>query len=327
MKKLLVLGATGFIGGQISLVALEKGWEVFGLRRDDSRVGALAETPVHWILGNLEDVHSLQSAMVGMDVVIHAAGFYPKDGNYRKVPQQVFYAKEEIKNVITAALQSGIEQIIYTSSLTTIGHPPLGENRLADERDFYIPGSLARSGYYEAKIAMEELFLDACSQGFPGVVLNPTAVFGPGDVYLGMGGLLIGVARGAVVGWLPGDINVVDVRDVAAAHIAAIDHGEPGERYIIGGHNYSVREALNLTARVAGVKPPRFEIPIWILQALVSLGDWMPVLPLPSNHLRAIHLWQGYDTSKSSTSFGISPRPFEITVEETLAWFRENGYF
>ena len=325
MKKCLVLGATGFIGGHIARAALEAGWEVRCFRREESRFGHLEGLPVDWVCGDLMDCDSLRRAMEGVDVVFHAAAFYPKEGHPSKIPGQILQAKQEIQNVIEIASQTEIQKFIYTSSLTTIGHPPPQENRLADERDVYIPGTLAKSGYYEAKIVMEELILSACKTGFPAVVLNPTAVFGPGDVHVTMGGLLIGAAKGWMIGWLPGEINVVDVRDVGTAHIAAVDRGQIGERYIIGGHNYTVREALTEAARVAGAKPPKFKIPMWALNSLVILGEIIPTLPLPSNHLRAVHLWQGYNTDKAAKELGFTPRPFEETVRDALDWFQENG--
>jgi dihydroflavonol-4-reductase len=259
-------------------------------------------------------------------VVFHAAAFYPKSGNPRLVPAQVAHAEHQIQNVIHAALEANVNRLIYTSSLTTIGQPTSNENRMADEYDFYHPGTLAKSGYYETKISMETIFLDSCKQGLPGIVLNPTAVFGPGDIYLTMSQLLIAVAKGVMVAWLPGTINVVDVRDVAAAHIAAVGQGNIGDRYIIGGHNYTIRDALCDAAIIAGTRPPRFEIPLWVLRGLISLGDLLPVLPLPSNHLRAVHLWQGYNTQKAFDELGLSPRSFSDTVRDSLTWLRENGH-
>jgi dihydroflavonol-4-reductase len=326
MRKALVIGATGFIGGHIARSALEANLEVYGFRRCSNRTGHLEGLPIHWVSGNLEDKETLIAAMNGIDIVFHAGGFYPKDGNPRKVLEQVGYSKEEIQNVIQAAQSSKVERVIFTSTLTTIGHPAPGENRLADERDYYIPGVLAKSGYYESKIVMERIFLDACARGFPGIVLNPTAVFGPGDVNLTMGSLLVAVARGWFIGWLPGEINVVDVRDVAAGHIAAVDRGRIGERYIIGGKNYKIREVLSLTAAAAGVKPPLFKIPLWTLQGLTIIGDLVPWLHLPSNHLRAIHLWQGYNTQKAFDELSITTRQFKTTVQDSLVWLNDRGY-
>jgi dihydroflavonol-4-reductase len=324
-KKILILGATGFIGGHIARCALKKDWEVFGLRRDETKFGHLEGFPLHWIKGDLMDFDSLRTAMRGIDVVFHAAGYYPKVGNPRLVPDQITQAEREILNVLNAADDVGIGKMVYTSSLTTIGNPNPKEKRLADERDFYRPGTLKKSAYYESKILMETTFLDFCKRGFPGVVLNPTAVFGPGDIYLTMAGLFIAIAKGMVVAWLPGSINVVDVRDVAEAHIAAVSRGKIGERYIIGGHNLTIREAISQAAAVAGVKSPRFEIPLWLLRGLITLGDIFPALPLPSNHLRAVHLWQGYNTQRAVNELGLSPRVYPETVGDSLSWLRTQG--
>ncbi len=321
----LILGATGFIGGHIARAALEAGWQVRGLRRTPQSVGHLEGLPVEWVSGDLNDPASLEKAMQGVEIVFHAAAYYPTDGDKRKVPAQVEAARAEMANVLTAVRQSGVRRLIYTSTLSTIGQPPAGANRLADERDVYQPGTLAESGYYEAKIVMEQAVLQTAADWLDAVVLCPTAVFGPGDVHLTTGGLLIAAARGLAIAWLPGEINVVDVRDVAAAHIAAAVRGRRGERYILGGHNYTVRQALEIVARVAGARPPRFGIPSWAIQGLIWLGDQLPFLPLPANHLRALPLWQGYNTIKAQTELGLQPRPFEETVRDALAWFREHG--
>ncbi len=324
--RVLVLGATGFIGGHIARAALDAGWEVRGLRRRANYRGHLGDAPVSWVRGNLRDYASLRLAMDRMDVVFHAAAFYPTDGNPRKVRQQVETAEREIQNVLAAALAAKVGRFVYISSLSTIGHPPPGEDRLADERDVYLPGTLPKSAYYEAKIAMEQIVMETvAAQKFPVVVLNPTAVFGPGDVNLTLGSLLISIARGQAVAWLPGTINVVDVRDVAAASISAVERGAIGERYILGGHNYSVKDAMTLAANVAGVNLPRFEIPLWALKSVVALGDTLPFLPVPANHLRTVEHWQGYNCEKARRELGLTARPFRETVADALVWFRENG--
>jgi dihydroflavonol-4-reductase len=326
MTKALVLGATGFLGGHIALTALQSGWEVYAFRRDPQSQGYLEGIPVQWVEGNLHDPLSLEVAMNGVDVVFHAAAFYPTDGNPRKVPEFVGYATHEIQNVLNACHKTGVNRLVYTSSLTTIGAPPENEDRLANESDFYIPGTLAKSAYYEAKILMEKAVLDAAAGGLESVVLNPSAMFGPGDVHLTMGGLLIAVARGMVPVWLPGIINVVDVRDVATAHLTAAERGSVGERYIIGGYNYTVREALTQTANVAGVRPPRFGVPLWMVDGITMVSDLLPFLGIPTNHLRAVHLWQGYNTEKARDELGFNPRPFEETVKDSLDWFRSMGH-
>jgi len=323
MPTCLVLGATGFIGGHIARTALENGWRTRGLRRDPRAIGHLQETSIEWCTGNLADLASLTAAMQGMEVVFHAAAYYPKAGRPSDVPAQVAYAIQEMDTVMNAARQAGVRRFVFTSTLTTIGNPPPGEGRLADEHDFYVPGTLPKSGYYEAKFAMEARLLEAARNDFPAVILNPTAVFGPGDVHRTMGRLLLAVARGWGIAWLPLMVNVIDVREVACAHLAAVIKGKIGERYILGGHNLSVKEALGTVARLAGAKQPRFEFPLFILDWIVALGDFLPFMST-GNHLRAIRHWQGYNTEKARRVLGLTPRPFDETVRDALAWFNEN---
>jgi len=321
----LVLGATGFIGGHIARAALELGWSVRGLRRNPDSVGDLAGLPVEWVNGDLSKPESLLSAMRDMEIVFHAAAYYPLGGRPSEVPSQVKAAKKEIAAVLEAIQNSEVRRLIYTSSLTTIGHPPAGEMRLADERDIYIPGTLAKSGYYESKIAMENMVMIAASEGMDAVVMCPTAVFGPGDVHLTLSSMLIAVANGKVPAWLPGEINVIDVRDVGAAHIAAAVDGRKGERYILGGHNFTILEALDVMAGAAAVKRPRFEIPLWVVEGLVTLGDTLPFLGISGNHMRALKYWQGYNTDKAERELGLKPRAFTETVGDALSWLDENG--
>lgn len=297
-----------------------------GLRRNPAAVGHLGNLQVEWCEGDLKDPSALERAMRGVEIVFHAAGYYPTRKDRRSVSQQVQYAQNEIEGILNAAKRSGIDRLIYTSTLTTIGHPPSGATRLANENDQYMPGSMARSGYYEAKYAMEKAVLSYQDGDFAVVVLNPTAVFGPGDIHLTLGGLLLAVARRQAIFWLPASINVVDVRDVAAAHLQAARYGRPGERYILGGHNLSVKAILFQTAEVAGVSPPRFELPLWVLDLFVAVDDALPSINLTGNHLRAVRHWQFYDNSKAVAELNLAPRPFDQTMRDALDWFRANNY-
>ena len=320
----LVLGATGFIGGHIAKAAHAAGWRVRGMRRRPGSSGHLAPDTVEWRQGNLDDPAALVSAMEGAELVFHAAAYYP--GNGGRVPAQVAYAVGQIRRVLLAARQAGVQRMVYTSTLTTIGLPPPGSERLADERDRYTPGSKPRSAYYECKYAMESEVLRAAARGFPVVVVNPTAVFGPGDVHLTLAGLLIAAARGRMIAWLPAHLNVVDVRDVAQAHLQAARLGEIGARYILGGHNTTLRTLLDLATRLADASPPRFEIPLGLLDLLAVLDRVLPLPGVVSNHLLHLREWQAYDCEQARNVLGLTPRPMEQTIGEALEWLRASGY-
>ncbi|OGN72524.1 MAG: hypothetical protein A2X25_13985 [Chloroflexi bacterium GWB2_49_20] len=320
----LVLGATGFIGGHIARLALESGYLVRSFRRNPDSTGHIGDIPIQWYNGNLTDFESLLNAMQGVDVVFHAAAFYPTSSKPDEVTNQVAYAVDEIERVLKAARQANIGRFIYTSSLTTVGHPPKGQKRLADENDYYIPGTLGKSAYYESKIAMETRVLEAARAGFPAVVVNPTAVFGPGDVHLTLGKILFAIKHGYAIAWIPATTNVVDVRDVAIGHLFAAQKGRFGERYILGGYNMSIKTIIDIVSCQFKVHPPRFEISIKTIQRLVNLVDHIPFLST-GNHMRAIPLWQSYNTEKAENELGLTHRPFEQTVQDAMTWFRENG--
>lgn len=322
-----VLGATGFIGGHIARQCVQAGWNVQALRRNPQATGNIPDISITWFTGDLSEHESLLRAMSGCEIVFHAAAYYPHQTGKvaARVASAVTGAVAEMQSVLAAAAEGSVKRMVFTSSLTTIG-PPGEKGRLADERDFYTPGTLAASAYYEAKYAMEQLALHAAPAGLEIVVLNPTAVFGPGDIKPTTGSILIALAKCYGRAWIEAETNVVDVREVATAHIAAADVGKTGERYIIGGHNLTVRAAIEAVAAVAGVPPPRFRVPLPLLGALAGLAKVFPMLGLPVNHLQAIRHWQPLSSQKADMAFGLNHRPFEETVSDSLTWFRTQKY-
>jgi len=322
MTTILILGATGFIGGHIGLAALERGWTVRALRRSPDPAGPLEAAPVEWFTGSLDAPASLDQPMRSVDFVFHAAAYYPKTG--RHVLRHVAYAVQQTRHVLEALRRASSPRLLFTSSLSAIGQPPPGEARLADERDTYIPGSLPRSAYYECKIAMEREILQGAA-GTTAVVLNPTAVFGPGDWKPTTGGLLVGLARGYGLVSLPGWTNVVDVRDVARAHVRAAEVGVNGERYLLGGHNLRIAEFMRTIAEAAHVRLPLFELPGPVLRALVRIGERLPGASAVGNHLGAFETWQPMDCSKARRALGMDPRPWADTLRDSLAWYRDHG--
>jgi dihydroflavonol-4-reductase len=326
----LVLGATGFIGGHIARAALEHGWRVRALRRRPGAVGAIGDVAqrVEWVQGELpfqtftdsDDLEGLRNAIRGCDVVFHAAAAYPRAE--RDVAGWINKSVRQMRAVLQAASSARVSRFIYTSTLTTIGSP--GESgRLADERDFYVPGS-ARSVYYESKFAMELEAFRAAAEGLPVVILNPTAVFGPGDIKPTTGEVLLRVAKGQIPVYFDATVNAVDVRDVAAAHVIAAERGRMGQRYILGGHNLTLQELLTTTAQVAGVPPPRRKLPMQAVNVIIRLSDGLR-LPLP-DLIKTLRLWQPLNSEKAQRELLLVSRPFKDTARDTIAWFRQRHY-
>ena len=319
----LILGASGYIGGHIALAAVAQGQQVRGLRRSPDSVGHLGSATVHWFQGDIDQPGSLEPALRGVRLLYHAAAYYPQDG--RPVAEHVAHSVKQMRGVLAAARGAGVQRVVFTSSLSTIGRPPAGSGRLADERDRYLPGSLPGSAYYECKYAMESEALRACAAGQDVVVVNPTLVLGPGDIHLAVGRIIVPLARGWGLIWLPGAVNAIDVRDAAQAHLAAAQQGTAGERYILGGQNLQVRELENLIADRAGVRRPVLGVSARTIRRLARLLARLPGLRLYSNHLIGLSHWQGYNTSKAESVLGLAARPLDETIDDMLASYRSAG--
>jgi dihydroflavonol-4-reductase len=326
--RVLVLGATGFIGGQIVRALVERGYAVRALRRSGSSTRVLDGLPIEVAVGDLHDRAALLAAMRSVEAVFHAAGYYPHNS---LAPRRALrLATAGMRNVLECARNAGVRRMIYTSSLSTIGPPAAGRVQ-ADERDYYLPGSVA-DPYFESKWAMESEVYRVAAAGQEVVALCPTAVFGPGDVKPTSGTVLLALARGLLPAYVEGRTNIVDVRDVAQAHVVALERGRSGERYILGGHNTTVGATLTLAARLAGAPAPQVRVPAGLALLAGKLGEVaalaLPGRPfLPFNEaIEMIRHGQHYDCAKAQRELGLTGRPIEETLRDSLVWFREHGY-
>jgi dihydroflavonol-4-reductase len=319
--RVLVIGATGFIGGAIARAAVVRGWQVRAVRRDGYRVGAIGDLAtqgnIEWHQADLTDPGTIAQAMFGCDIVFHAAGYYPVTSRARA--NQILNARAQMDGVLMAFRQAKPDLLIYTSSLSTIA-PPSQPGRMANERDVYQLGRVPVL-YYDVKIVMEQAALES---GLPVVALCPTAVFGPGDVKPTSGRLILGVARGQVPFYTDGQINVVDVRDLADAHLTAAEQGRPGERYIVGGENMSYRQMLIIMARHAGRRPPWLRLPVRLVEMAGVVAGQVGIMG--ADVIQGIRYFQPLDTRKARAELSLNPRPFSDSVRSALAWFHENGY-
>lgn len=327
--KVLVLGATGQLGANLVRTLLEKKYEVRAFRRPTSRTIGIDGLPVEPAVGDFHDLDSLNRAMRGCRAVLHAGPYYPF------VPISVQSACEkglaDVGHVLKAARQTGIERIVYTSTLTTIGRPS-EPGRPADETCRF-QTAYTQNPYLAAKAAMEEEVCRAAQEDrLPAVIINPTAFFGPYDARPSSGTQILMIAKRQMPVYVEGPTNVVDVRDVARGAVLALERGRIGERYILGGQNTTQGELNRLISRVVDRLGPFLAVPFELARLGAKTGDlfFSKILrrppPVPGFFVEMLRHMQHYDLSKARQELGYSPGPIEPAIRDAFQWFRQHGY-
>jgi dihydroflavonol-4-reductase len=349
--KALVTGSTGFLGANLVEGLAAAGHEARALQRSSSRLDALAGLTYEPVIGDVLDPRSLAAAMNGVDWVFHVAAVadYWRQGGTAQL-YRVNVGGTRL--VLEAALAASVRRVVFTSSAFALGvptahpqpsdspsHPPPREqnaegkqnNHLMNEAaTFNLPATL--SPYGHSKHLAEKVVHEFVARGLEVVIVNPTAILGPRDLNLVSGSLVLAVYRRQVPAIPPGGINYVDVADVVAGHIAAAERGASGERYILGAHNLTHRQAVTTIARVVGVPPPRVQFPGPMLGPLAVAVDMFnrvwPGAPLvEGNQVRLMKHIVFYDCNKAQQTFGLGPPiPFAASVERTLRWYQDNGH-
>jgi dihydroflavonol-4-reductase len=328
---ILVTGASGFIGSHLCRALVTQGHEVVALHRPTSLLAGLEGLPIRRVIGDMLDPGSLVPAFENIEVVFHtAAPMRPEADGRTAIEAHVLGTR----HVLLAARRARVRRLIHTSSVAAFGVPdvpastPAEDAPLLDERHTwnYIP---ERWPYAYAKHASEQEVLRAVEAGLDAVIVNPSAVFGPGDWYRSRRSLVAYLARGAFVPLIPGGLNVVHIRDVTAGHLAALERGRSGERYILGGENLTLGRLLQITAQAVRRRPPRLHLPLWAVPPVRSLLEpTRKSLKLP---IEPSMLWLAgyhffYDTRKAQVELGLPPaRPYYQAATETFEWLVRIG--
>jgi dihydroflavonol-4-reductase len=286
----------------------------------------LAGLDLEHATGDINHFETLDIAMHGVDVVFHAAAKVGGPGT-EKVQSTIINGTH---NVLRAARHNGVERLVYTSSMASLGVPNerYVDAILMDEHHTWnLP---AKSWIYGHSKYLAELEVGhAVAQGLDVVVVNPTVVVGAGDLNRVSGEAIVRVARGQVPVAIPGGINVAHIDDVVQGHLAALEHGRTGERYIIGGENMPFQKFLTILSEVVGKRPPRLVLPKGLLRPLArpvaSLTEKLS-LPVDGGLLHFVGYFFYYDTQKAELELGFTPRrTTQSAVEETYNWYVMHG--
>jgi dihydroflavonol-4-reductase len=325
MKK-LVTGATGFIGSAIARELIKAGEEVRVLIRKTSDTRNVDNLDVERVYGDIRDGESMRRALQGCDTLFFTAAFFAHWTPDKRLPYEINV--EGTKASLQAALEAGVQKVVYTSTNNTLGaHGPVPVDETA-EFNHWKTGDHYSISKYLAEIEAKKFI----AKGLPLVIVNPTLVIGTHDIKpTPSGQMIIDVATGKMPGYIEGGTNVIDVEDVARGHILAARQGRVGERYLFGNQNIAVSDYFKLIAEIAGVKPPSVKIPYHLAVALgyvFELGASITKKPpvVTASEVRIGRKQEFYDCSKAVKELGLPQTPINITIGKALNWFRENGY-
>jgi dihydroflavonol-4-reductase len=326
--KCFVTGATGFLGSHVARQLLSRGAELRLLVRPTSRMDNIADLPAERVVGDLRDLQSLKTGMSGCEFVFHVAADYRL---WSRHSQELYDSNVEgTRNVLAAARDSGVRRVIYTSSVATMG---FGNNgRLTDEKT---PVTLSNmiGDYKRSKFMAEQLVIEAARSGQNVVVVNPTTPIGERDIKpTPTGRIVVDFLRRKFPAYVETGLNLVDVADCAQGHLLAMEKAVPGERYILGGENLTLKQILDKLAAITGLPSPKIKLPYAVAYAtgvvdtLVS-GTIMkrePRVTLDSVRMGRKKMF--ITSAKAERELGWNPGPVDGALRRAVEWFQANGY-
>ena len=326
MSVVLVTGGTGFIGSHVVRRLCQEGFSVRVLARPSSPLFLLDSLPVEVVFGDLLDADSLRKAVAGCEAVFHVAADYRL---WARDPREIYRNNVDgTEQVLAASRAAEVDRVVYTSTIGTIGFHADGTP--ATEDDF--PDRAALVGAYKrSKFQAEQAALRYAADGFPVVIVNPSAPVGEGDRKpTDTGKIIVDFVNRKLPAYLDTGLNLVDVRDVADGHLLALRQGRPGERYILGGRNMDFKEILDILARITGLSSPRLRMPYrmaWLAGAVngafAQITGLRPMIPLDAVRIARYRMYVRSD--KAARSLGYRTGPVDAALQRAVQWFREQG--
>lgn len=326
MANVVITGASGLLGGNLAAELRAAGHDVGATRRAGTKVAHLDDLKLRWLDADLASPAALAQAFAGAEAVFHCAAAVTVK---REVTPDMTAANVTgTQNVVDAAIAAGVKRVVHTSSVVAVGLSTDG--RPCDETatwNFETEGLI--DAYAITKRQAEEVVHAACER-IDAVIVNPTYMFGPRDARPSSGKLIVDVVKRRVPGWTPGYNNFVDVRDVARGMIAAWQKGRRGERYILAGHDMTYGDLMGTIAKVAGVRPPRFQIPHAVAKLVGKWGDFVerrgkdPLVNSTQIRYAFTDRFR-FKSDKAARELGYTVSPLEPAIAAAIAWFKANG--
>ena len=323
-----VTGATGFVGSHVARVLSEQGADLRLLVRRNSDLRNIELLKADRVVGDLCDPQSLIAGMAGCDAVFHVAADYRL---WVREPQRMYRANVQgTKAILEAARKNGVGRVIYTSSVATMGFS--GNGHPADETS---PVSLDNMiGHYKrSKFMAEQAAIEAARSGMEVVIVNPTTPVGEQDIKpTPTGRIIVDFLKRKFPAYVDTGLNLVDVDECARGHVAALERGKSGERYILGGENLTLKQILDKLAAITGLPSPKVRVPYAVALA-AGVTDELVNGRLrgrePRATVEAVRMSRKkmfVTSEKAERELGWKTIPVDDALHRAVDWFRANGY-
>jgi dihydroflavonol-4-reductase len=326
--RVLVTGATGFVGSALVRAFLAAGFALRALVRVESPRANLAGLDIESVEGDICDAASVAAAMAGVRYVAHAAADYRLWTPDRDALTRTNV--EGTRTVMRAALRAGVERIVYTSSVATLAPPSPGRSA---EKTSPLSEIAAIGAYKRSKVAAERLVEAMIARdALPAVIVHPSTPIGARDIRpTPTGRVILAAAQGRIPAFVDTGLNLVHVDDVAAGHLAALARGKVGGHYILGGDNVLLADMLARIALMVGRRPPRLRLPRAPLYPLAAVAEMIAAVTgreplLTRDGLRMARRRMFFSSAKAERELHYVARPWAEGLRDAIDWFQGAGY-
>ncbi len=326
--KVFLTGATGFVGSHVAHALAEQGADLRLLVRSGSRTDNIADLKAETALGDLREPDSLKKAMSGCEFVFHVAADYRL---WVRDPDQMYRSNVEgTRAIVRAAQECGVRRVIYTSSVATMGFS--NDGRLADETSPVTQADMV--GHYKrSKFMAEQIVLEAGREGKNVVMVNPTTPIGERDIKpTPTGGIIVDFLKRKFPAYVDTGLNLADAKEVARGHLLAMEKAVPGERYILGGENLTLKQILDKLAALTGLPSPTMKVPHAVALGFAALDQFFVGTILrkePRATIDAVKMGRKKmfaSSAKAERDLGYKIVPVEDALRRAIDWFQTHGY-